>query len=92
MVVQKAKISTTEELSLPSKRVLNIDEACAFLGLAKSYIYKLTMAGILPFSKPNGKVIYFEREKLEAWMLSNPSSSQREKETAAATYVTTGRV
>jgi len=52
-------------------------------------MYKLTSAGILPFSKPNGKSIFFDREKLEAWMLSNVSSSMVEKKIMAATYVTT---
>ena len=70
-------------------RVLTIDQACHYLGFAKSYVYKLTSAGVLPFSKPNGKSIFFERVKLEEWMLSNASSSIKEKQIHAATYVTT---
>jgi hypothetical protein len=49
----------------------------------------MTSANILPFSKPNRKKIYFEREKLEAWMLSNSSIGSAEREINAATYVTT---
>lgn len=52
------------------KRVLTIDEACEYLGYKKSYLYKLTSAGIIPHSKPNGKSIFFSLEKLENWMLS----------------------
>ena len=52
------------------KRVLTFYEGCQLLGLKPSYVYKLTSGGILPFSKPNGKLIYFDREKLEAWALS----------------------
>ena len=40
-----------------------------------SYVYKITSTGILPFSKPNGKSIFIERQKLEDWMLSNPKTS-----------------
>jgi excisionase family DNA binding protein len=53
------------------KRVLNFEEGCAYLGYKKSYVYKLISAGKLPYSKPNGKKIYFDRLKLEEWMLSN---------------------
>ncbi len=70
-------------------RVLTFEQGCAYLGYAKSYVYKLTSAGILPYSKPNGKTIFFEREKLEVWMLSNAQSSLADKQVQAATYVTT---
>jgi excisionase family DNA binding protein len=68
-------------------RVLTFEQGCQYLGYAKSYVYKLTSAGILPYSKPNGKSIFFDKEKLEAWMLSNASSSNTEKEIMAATFV-----
>jgi len=71
-----------------SKNVLNLEEACAYLGYKKSYLYKLTSAGIVPHSKPNGKRIFFDKAKLEAWMLSNPSTSLTDKKTMASTYVT----
>ena len=32
-------------------------------------IYKLTGSGAIPFSKPNGKKIFFEKEKLDNWIL-----------------------
>jgi excisionase family DNA binding protein len=70
-------------------KVLTFEQGCQYLGYAKSYVYKLTSAGILPFSKPNGKSIFFDREKLEAWMLSNASTSHAEKQVNAATYVNT---
>jgi excisionase family DNA binding protein len=69
------------------KKILTLEEASHFLGYAKSTVYKLTSSGILPFSKPNGKKIYFEREALEQWMLSNKSQSNIDRELIAATYV-----
>ena len=71
-----------------SKNVLNIKEACEYLGYKKSYIYKLTSAGIIPHSKPNGKTIFFDKTKLEEWMLSNPSISLSDKKILASTYIT----
>jgi len=70
-----------------NKRVLNFDEACQYLGYKKSYVYKLTSAGVLPYSKPNGKRIYFDRILLEEWMLSNANSSLADKMRIAKTYV-----
>ncbi len=74
---------------MENKRVLNFTEACNFTGFSRSYLYKLTSAGIIPFSKPNGKMIFFDREKLEQWLLSNATTGSNEREKAAATYVTT---
>ena len=70
-------------------KVLTFEQGCQYLGYAKSYVYKLTSAGILPYSKPNGKSIFFDRDKLEAWMLSNSSSSSMQKQIEASTYVST---
>jgi excisionase family DNA binding protein len=72
---------------MDNKRVLNFDEACQYLGYKKSYVYKLTSAGVLPYSKPNGKRIYFDRILLEEWMLSNANSSLADKMRLARTYV-----
>ena len=70
------------------KHVLTFEEACEYLGFKKSYVYKLTSAKIIPHSKPNGKTIFFERKKLEEWMLSNPSSSLSDKKIIASNYIT----
>ncbi len=72
-----------------NNKVLTFEQGCQYLGYAKSYVYKLTSAGILPYSKPNGKSIFFDRQKLEEWMLSNARSSRAEKQVDAATYVNT---
>lgn len=72
---------------MDNKRVLNFDEACQYLGYKKSYVYKLTSAGVLPYSKPNGKRIYFDRILLEEWMLSNANPSLAEKMRTANSYV-----
>lgn len=73
----------------PLSKVLTFQQGCEFLGFKKSYVYKLIHYGILPYSKPNNGRVFFEKAKLEAWMLSNASTSQQEKQIQAATYVTT---
>lgn len=76
-------------MDFQNNKVLSFEQGCEYLGFKKSYVYKMTAAGILPISKPNGKKIFFEREKLEAWMLSNASKSHSERQIEAATYETT---
>ena len=76
-------------MDFSKNKVLTFEQGCLYLGYAKSYVYKLTSAGILPYSKPNGKSIFFNREKLEAWMLGNASASNTERQIQAATYVNT---
>ena len=60
------------------KRVLTLDEACEYTGYAKSYFYKLTSTGVLPFSKPNGKKIFFDKDQLDAWLMSNGTPALKE--------------
>jgi excisionase family DNA binding protein len=76
-------------MDFSKNKVLTFEQGCQYLGYAKSYVYKLTSAGILPYSKPNNKSIFFDREKLESWMLSNANSTLEEKENEAANFVTT---
>jgi excisionase family DNA binding protein len=76
-------------MEFSKNKVLTFEQGCQYLGYKKSYVYKLTSAGVLPFSKPNGKSIFFDREKLESWMLSNEHSSREQKQIEAATYVIT---
>lgn len=76
-------------MDLHNKRVLTFKEGCQYLDFAPSYMYKLTSAGIIPFSKPNGKKIWFDRLKLDEWMLSKPSKSAEQKDIEASTYVST---
>ena len=76
-------------MDFSNNKVLTFEQGCQYLGYAKSYVYKMTSSGILPYSKPNGKSIFFEREKLESWMLSNPKTSRIVKQIEAATYLNT---
>ena len=48
-----------------TKAVLTANEAAAYLGVSLSCLYKWTMNRTIPHFKPNGKLVYFEREELE---------------------------
>lgn len=74
-------------MAFSKNRVLTFKHGCMYLGYAKSYVYKITTSNILPYSRLNGKTIYFEGGKLENCMLSNASISYEERQVKAATFV-----
>ena len=60
-----------ELLKNQSDIILNFKEACDYLDLRPSYLYKLTSSTIVPCYKPNGKKLYFSKAELDNWILSN---------------------
>ena len=77
------RLEVAENLLFEAKDVLTVEEAAKFLGLSKSFVYKMTHEGSLPFYKPNGKVCYFEKAALLEWMRSTKVASQKEIEDTA---------
>ena len=73
--------------NLIQKNVLNFNEATRFLEVSSSHLYKLTSSGKIPFSKPNGKKLYFNRTELEEWLLRNRNETESEIEQKAADYL-----
>ena len=52
------------------KEILNLKEACKYTGLSKSKLYKISSNQKIAVSKPEG-TLYFKRQDLDAYMLSN---------------------
>lgn len=77
---------------LAAKNVLDISDASLYTGLSKSYLYRLTCEKKIPFSRPNGKQIYFAKEELDEWLLQNRMSTIKEAEQKAINYVVTGKM
>lgn len=80
---QNHRIESLEHLLFEAKDVLTVEEAAMFLGLSKSFVYKMTHEGAIPFYKPNGKVCYFEKDALLEWMRSTKVASKKEITEAA---------
>lgn len=80
------RLDRIERLLVSNKKVLTFDEACDYTGISRSYLYKLTSAGDIPFSKPNGKIIFFDKEKLDSWLLQNKRKSSHELEEETLKY------
>ena len=69
-----------------AKEVLTSDEAAKYMGVSKSYLYKLTMRQAIPHYKPMGKMVYFNRRELEQWLQNNRVSTDDEIEQQAQSY------
>lgn len=81
------RVAELENLVLHSKNVLSFEEASRFLNLSKSYLYKLTSGNLIPHYKPQGKMLYFEKTELEAWLRQNPIRTQAQTEAEAQKYL-----
>ncbi|SDB58898.1 DNA binding domain-containing protein, excisionase family [Flavobacteriaceae bacterium MAR_2010_188] len=80
------RLDRLERLLTANKEVLTFEETCDYTGISRSYLYKLTSSGNIPHSKPNGKMIFFEKKKLNDWLLQNKRSSHSEISREALKY------
>jgi len=81
------------EQNILQKEVLNFNEACQYLGLSQSHLYKLTSSKSIPHFCPQGKRLYFKRLELDEWLLRNRTSTTDEIQQQAADYlIKKGRV
>jgi excisionase family DNA binding protein len=65
------------------KRIMTLPELAVYIGLAESYIYKLTSRNVIPHYQPLGKTIYFDRYEIDDWILKNKVPSKQEIERKA---------
>ena len=73
-----------------TKEVLTSAEAALYLGMSRSYLYKLTMRREIPHYKPMGKLCYFNRRELEEWLQSNRVATSTELTERANAYCRKG--
>ena len=77
------------EQNLLMKEVLNFNDACNYLDISASHLYKLTSQKSIPHFCPQGKKLYFNRAELDEWLQRNRQTSTDEVETMAANYLLT---
>lgn len=68
--------SIAEYALLSAKTVLTLNDVALLTGLSKSHLYKMTCQKQIPYYRPNGKQIYFDRGEVEAWMKQGKISPQ----------------
>ena len=67
----KLRVEGLEEHEYGGKAILTADEASYYLGITKNSLYKMVQKKMIPYRKPNGKMIFFLMHELIAWVESN---------------------
>ena len=84
------KLDRIEVLLLgATKTVLTLDDCIRYTGYSRQHIYKMTSCNEIPYYKPNGGVIFFDKAEIDQWLLRNRQSTSEEIERKAATYCRT---
>lgn len=82
----EAKLNRIEKHTLLSaKRALTVEDVALLAGITKRTVYRLTNSNRIPYYRPNGKEIYFDREEVEKWLLSNRHATDKELSSLAVT-------
>jgi len=81
------EVNSLSNLVYQSKEVLSLDEAAKFLGCTRSMLYKMTHQHAIPYYKPSGKLVFFEKTELLKWLRQNPVMSQEQIDDAAEKHI-----
>jgi excisionase family DNA binding protein len=57
------------------KEVWSLEEACLYLCISSSFMYKLTSRRKIPHYSPTGKLIYFNKSEVIEWVFRNKRQS-----------------
>ena len=75
---------------LGAKTAITMSDCSLLTGLSKSTLYKLVCLKNIPYYKgQGGKITYFDKDELTAWMLQNRVATSSELATTAAEYAAT---
>lgn len=65
-----------KSLLASNKKILNVEDLAKYTGLSKSKIYKLTHLKLIPTgNNPNIRQKFFDKERIDAWLLGEPDLS-----------------
>ena len=83
---KKITDAISAKVAVNTKEVLTTDEAASYMGVSKSYLYKLTMEKRIPHYKPMGKMCFFNRKEIEMWLQANRVATDEELSQDAQAY------
>ena len=78
------RVRNLEDKFDSGKEVLTLQEAAQYMGIARSSLYKMTSNQTIPFYRPNGMLIFFEKD---AWIRRNRVFSTEEIEEEARLHM-----
>ena len=74
--VIKERLKSLQDAIYTTKEILNMKDVCQYLDISQSLLYKRTCTGEIPHFKPRGKMIFFEKKELIAWIKRNKINDQ----------------
>ena len=83
------RMDAVDDILDNAKDVLSVEEAARFMDIARSSLYKMTSDRSIPFYRPNGKMIYFEKADILEWIRKNrvmPVMYNEDKEQKPESY------
>lgn len=84
--INQLALAIGKNVFICQKEILTLEEVAQYTGLTKSQLYKLTSKKIIPHYKPTGKICYFKRSEVDAWLTSNPVATESELNDRAQSY------
>lgn len=76
-----ARLDNIERLArINAKQMLNVDDLCLLTGWKRRYVYQLTSNNLIPYYKPQGKTVYFDKKEINEWMHQNRVNAMAEVE------------
>ena len=81
------RVRNLEDKFDSGKEVLTLQEAAEYMGIARSSLYKMTSNQTIPFYRPNGKLIFFEKDDILSWIRRNRVFSTEEIEEEARLHM-----
>ncbi|MCW3805747.1 helix-turn-helix transcriptional regulator [Plebeiibacterium marinum] len=63
------RLTKIEKLLLSQKKSLTFNEVVEYTGFKPSYLYKLTSSYSIPYSKPGGGKLFFDKDEIDRWLL-----------------------
>lgn len=88
--LQELSDLVAEKTIFCTKEVLTSEEVARYMGVSRSYLYKLTMRREIPHYKQKGKICYFNRQEVEQWLQSNRVATDTELNNQANNYCMKG--
>lgn len=81
------KLDHLEHLILnETKEILSVEELEKYTGFKKSYIYHLVHYNKIPYSKPNGKYLFFLKTEINDWLVKNKALSNDQIQEKSRAY------
>ena len=81
------RVRNLEDKFDSGKEVLTLQEAAQYMGIARSSLYKMTSNQTIPFYRPNGNLIFFEKDDILSWIRRNRVFSTEEIEEEARLHM-----